>query len=63
LSEQELKLIVAAIRQARHTFAVAKRQEEKLTTEYASVDAMYEALHDRLSRLLEPPAPGPMRVK
>jgi hypothetical protein len=63
LNERELKLIVAAIRQARHTFAVAQRHEEKLAGDYAQVDQMYEDLHARLSRLLEPPSPGPVRVK
>ena len=63
LNEQELKLIVAAIRQARHTFAVAQRHEQKLAGEYAQVDRMYADLDGRLSRLLEPPARGPVRVR
>jgi hypothetical protein len=63
LNEQELKLIIAAVRQARHTFAVAQRHERKLADEYARVDEMYEDLDGRLSRLLEPPGSGPVRVK
>jgi hypothetical protein len=62
LSEQELKLIIAAIRQARHTFTVAQRHERKLADEYGQVDTMYEDLDGRLSRLL-PPEAGPVRVK
>jgi hypothetical protein len=62
LNEQELKLILAAIRQARHTFAVAQRHGETLADEYGRVDEMYGDLHDRLNRLLEPPS-GPIRVK
>jgi hypothetical protein len=62
LSEQELKLIVAALRQVRHTFALAGRQERKLTDDYAHIAAAYQALHDRLAQLIEP-APGPRRMK
>jgi hypothetical protein len=63
LSEQELKLIVAALRQARHTFEVARRQEEKLASEYRPVEEAYDELDHKLSRLLSPGEAGPQRVK
>jgi hypothetical protein len=63
LNEQELKLILAAIRQARHTIAVAQRQEEGLAGQYAELDQMYEDVHNKLNEFLEPSPPGPVRVK
>lgn len=63
LNEQELKLILVAIRQARHTFVVAQRQGEALADQYSQVDQMYEDLHDKLNAFLEPPSTGPMLVK
>jgi hypothetical protein len=62
LTEQELKLTIAALRQVRHTFEVAQRHDasEELVAEYEQVIAMYDDLHQRLEALL---GPGLTRVK
>jgi hypothetical protein len=63
LTEDELKMIVAALRQVRHTFQVARRQDEDLLSdEYQRVERMYDALHGRLAAMLPPDSP-PRRVK
>jgi hypothetical protein len=59
LNEEELKLVVAALRQVRYTFEVAHRAgQESLTEDYQQVEEMYEALHNRLAGLLASPPSG-----
>lgn len=66
LDENEIKLLLAAIRQVRHTFTIAEAQSaaegQPLGEEYLPVQEAYVRLHDRIAKLLETP-PQPYRVK
>ena len=61
LTEEEIKLIVVALRQVRHTFAVARQQSEseELVSHYEAFDSRYQQLHDKLVELLGPSHPEP----
>jgi len=66
LDENELKLLLAAIRQVQHTFTIAEAQSsaagQPLAEEYQPVQEAYARLHDRIAQLLAGP-PQPFRVK
>jgi hypothetical protein len=56
LDEAELKLLLVAIRQVKHTFTIAEAQSraagEPLDAQYGHVEEMYERLEKKLSALL-----------
>ena len=45
-SEDELKLLLVAVRQMRRTFATARKKDEGLEAYAQLYDALYEKLHD-----------------
>ena len=55
-------MLLVAIRQVQHTFAIAEQQSmaagEPLTADYDSVREAYERLHDKLEALGGAPGPG-----
>ena len=61
LTVDEIKLIVVALRQVRHTFAVAKQQGETdpLVAEYELFDDLFEQLHDKFVEIIGPQPPEP----
>lgn len=65
LEENEVKLLLVAIRQVRNTFAIAEAQSkaagQPLGEEYAPVQEAYDLLHAKLNALIEPQ--GPQLVK
>lgn len=65
LDENELKMLLVAIRQVQHTFSVAEDQSkaagEPLGEEYVTVGEAYERLRAKVAALLPPQAP--YRVK
>ena len=68
LDANELKLLLAAIRQVRHTFAIADAQSraagEPLSDQYEPVQEAYNALERKFQELLEElSSDGPMLVK
>ena len=56
LDDNEIKMLVVAIRQVEHTFAVAEAQSmaagEPLADDYESVRGAYGSLHHKLSALI-----------
>lgn len=58
LDENEIKMLLAAIRQVQHTFAIAEQQSlaagEPLAADYETLREAYQRLHHKLSAL----APG-----
>jgi len=68
LDANELKLLLAAIRQVRHTFAIADAQSraagEALSDQYEPVQEAYNGLERKFQELLEElSSDGPMLVK
>jgi hypothetical protein len=57
-TDDELKLLLVAVRQMRRTFAAARKQRTKVSGEAPPLDA-YEALYDRLFEKLRSMA-GPI---
>jgi hypothetical protein len=55
LDDNEIKMLLVAIRQVQHTFAIAEQQStaagEPLAGEYESIREAYERLHHKLSAL------------
>jgi len=55
LDENEIKMLLVAIRQVQHTFTIAEAQSaaagEPLTTDYQGVREAYERLQRKLSTL------------
>jgi hypothetical protein len=55
LDDNEIKMLLVAIRQVRHTFAIAEAQSaaagEPLAGDYENVQEAYLKLHDKLSAL------------
>jgi hypothetical protein len=66
LDENELKLLLAAIRQVKHTFTIAEAQSsaagQPLAEEYQPLQEAYARLHNRIAHLLDGP-PQPYRIK
>jgi len=52
-SQDEIKLLLVAVRQMRRTFAVPRRQDAALEAYAALYDALYEKLHDMAGPLPE----------
>ena len=56
LDDNEIKMLVVAIRQVQHTFEIAEAQSmaagEPLANDYESVREAYERLHHKLSALI-----------
>jgi hypothetical protein len=68
LEENELKLLLVAVRQVKHTFNIAEAQSraagEPLDPEYQPVQDLYVRLEQRLAALIADPAPQkPFRLK
>jgi len=67
LDENELKLLLVAIRQVKHTFTVAEAQSsaagEPLDPQYEPVQEMFHRLERKLVDLMEAAPGGPSRVK
>jgi hypothetical protein len=61
LDDNEIKMLLVAIRQVQHTFTIAETQGaaagEDLTAEYQGVKDAYERLHRKLSALAGPARP------
>jgi hypothetical protein len=55
LDDNEIKMLLVAIRQVQHTFAIAEAQSaaagEPVAGDYESVQQAYVRLHDKLSEL------------
>jgi len=52
-SQDEIRLLLVAVRQMRRTFAVPRRQDEALGSYAALYDALYDKLHDMAGPLPE----------
>lgn len=52
-SQDEIKLLLVAVRQMRRTFAQPRRQDASLESYAALYDALYEKLHDMAGPLPE----------
>ena len=66
LTDNEIKMLVVAIRQVQHTFTVAEAQSaaagERLAEDYDSVREAYESLHEKLAALIGEAAPRTPRI-
>jgi hypothetical protein len=68
LDENELKLLLVAVRQVKHTFNIAEAQSmaagEPLDPEYQPVQDLYDSLERKLVALMAEPSPEkPFRIK
>jgi hypothetical protein len=68
LDDNELKLLLVAIRQVRHTFSIAEAQSqaagEPLDPEYQPLQDLYIRLEQKLAGLIADPASEkPFRIK
>jgi len=67
LTEKEIKMLLVAIRQVDHTFAIAEAQSaasgEQLAEEYDGVREAYEELHRKLAAVAGTDAGKPRIVK
>jgi hypothetical protein len=52
-SQDEIKLLLVAVRQMRRTFALPRRQDAALESYASLYDALYEKLHDMAGPLPE----------
>ena len=56
LSEDEIKMLLVAIRQVRNTFSIGqsqlKAEGKSLDPQYTELDSRYTRLHERLQNLL-----------
>ncbi len=61
LDDNEIKMVLVAIRQVQHTFTIAETQSaaagEPLTKDYEGVREAYERLQAKLARLIDPGKP------
>ncbi len=66
LDDNEIKMLVVAIRQVQHTISIAEAQSsaagEPLAQDYESVLEAYERLHYKLSGLIGGAAAGKPRI-
>ena len=66
LDDNEIKMLVVAIRQVQHTLSIAEAQSsaagEPLAEDYESVRAAYERLHHKLSGLIGGAGAGKPRI-
>ena len=68
LDENEIKMLLAAIRQVEHTFSIAEAQSraagEPLASDYDDLRQAYERLHQKLTALAgDTGAPKPRIVR
>ncbi len=67
LNENEIKMLLAAVRQVQHTFTIAEAQStaagEPLAADYEAMREAYLQLNDKLAALIAPPAGKPQIVK
>jgi len=67
LDDNEIKMLLVAIRQVQHTFSIAEAQSaaagEPLAGDYQSMQEAYARLHDKLSALAGGAAGKPRIVK
>jgi len=66
LDDNEIKMLLVAIRQVQHTFTIAEAQStaagEPLAADYESVREAYVRLHDKLSVLTGGAGAGKPRI-
>jgi hypothetical protein len=66
LEDNEIKMLLVAIRQVQHTFAIAEAQSaaagEPLAADYENVQEAYIRLHDKLSALVGGAGAGKPRI-
>ncbi len=66
LDENEIKMLLAAIRQVQHTITIAEAQStaagEPLAEDYTGLLEAYEQLHRKLSALAGEAGPGKPRI-
>lgn len=66
LDENEIKMLLVAIRQVQHTFTIAEAQSvaagEPLASDYDSLREAYVRLHDKLSALIPAASPGKPQI-
>jgi hypothetical protein len=66
LDDNEIKMLVVAVRQVQHTIAIAEAQSsaagEPLADDYESVREAYERLHHKLSGLIGGAGTGKPRI-
>lgn len=67
LDDNEIKLLLVAIRQVQHTFTIAEAQSaaagEPVAGDYENVRDAYVQLHQKLAALAGVELPGPRIVK
>jgi hypothetical protein len=65
LDENELKMLLVAIRQVKHTFSIADAQSraagEELDSKYQGVQESYEELEKKIQRVLQEPREAPQQ--
>ena len=66
LDDNEIKMLLVAIRQVQHTFTIAEAQStaggEPLADDYEAIREAYMRLHHKLEALAEPPGVGRPRI-
>lgn len=66
LDDNEIKMLLVAIRQVQHTFTVAEAQSsaagEPLKDDYHDLQEAYQQLHQKLSALAQTPPAGKPRI-
>ena len=66
VDDNEIKLLLAAIRQVQHTFSIAEQQSraagEPLDPQYRPIEDAYRQLEQKIAALVHPPD-QPIRVK
>jgi len=66
LDDNEIKMLLVAIRQVQHTFSIAEQQSaaagEPLAADYESIREAYMRLHDKLSALAGSAVVGKPRI-
>ncbi|HXM39911.1 MAG TPA: hypothetical protein VN924_01585 [Bryobacteraceae bacterium] len=66
LDDNEIKMLLVAIRQVQHTFTIAEQQSaaagEPLSADYDNVREAYVRLHDKLSALVGGAAAGKPQI-
>lgn len=68
LDENELKLLLVAVRQVRHTFNIAEAQSraagEPLDPQYQPLQDLYDRLEQKLAvQMAQSPAEKPFRIR
>jgi hypothetical protein len=66
LDDNEVKMLLVAIRQVQHTFSIAEAQStaagEPLVQDYDEIRQAYARLHQRIAGLADEPGPAKPRL-